>query len=195
MSDLISRLRDYANQRKGELADLVNEAADALEKMQLSGEDATFDSTSDLISRQAAIDAMEESKTLFHDRKVIIGKMQDIVNNLPSVQEREEKTNEWCHDCKEYDQERHCCPRWNRVIRNTVKEIMTEHRWIPVTERLPKHGQIVLITNDKGNVRSGRFRGVEFWKDDVDAYWIFKGNTVEHVVAWMPLPDPYKGEK
>ena len=40
----------------------------------------------DTISRQAAIDAMEESKTIFHDRKTIIGKMQDIVNNLPSVQ-------------------------------------------------------------------------------------------------------------
>lgn len=43
---------------------------------------------SDCISRQAAIDAMEESKAIYHDRKVIIGKMQDIVNNLPSVQER-----------------------------------------------------------------------------------------------------------
>ncbi len=30
--------------------------------------------------------------------------------------------NEWCHDCKEYDQERHCCPRFNNVIRKTVQE-------------------------------------------------------------------------
>lgn len=29
---------------------------------------------------------------------------------------------EWCTDCKEYDQERHCCPRWNRVIRETLKD-------------------------------------------------------------------------
>lgn len=33
---------------------------------------------------------------------------------------------EWCHDCKEYDQERHCCPRWNRVIRKTVDELRAE---------------------------------------------------------------------
>ena len=30
---------------------------------------------------------------------------------------------EWCHDCKEYNAERHCCPRWNKVIRNTVEEL------------------------------------------------------------------------
>ena len=41
---------------------------------------------SDLISRQAAIDAMEESKRIYVDRRVIIGKMQDIVSNLPSAQ-------------------------------------------------------------------------------------------------------------
>lgn len=31
-------------------------------------------------------------------------------------------TDEWCHDCKEYDKEHHCCPRWNRVIRTTLEE-------------------------------------------------------------------------
>ena len=40
----------------------------------------------DLISRKAAIDAMEQAKEQYFDRKVIIGKMQDIVNNLPSAQ-------------------------------------------------------------------------------------------------------------
>ena len=42
--------------------------------------------TNDLISRQAAIEAMEESKRIYVDRRVIIGKMQDIVSNLPSAQ-------------------------------------------------------------------------------------------------------------
>lgn len=68
-------------------------------------------------------------------------------------------------------------------------------RWIPVSEALPDRGKTVLITNDKGNVRSGRFRGIEFWKDDGGAYWIFKGNTVEHVLAWMPLPEPYEPQE
>ena len=40
----------------------------------------------DCISRQDAIDAMEESKKKYFDRRGIIGKMQVIVNNLPSAQ-------------------------------------------------------------------------------------------------------------
>ena len=31
--------------------------------------------------------------------------------------------NEWCHDCSEYDQEKHCCPRYNKVIRTAVEEM------------------------------------------------------------------------
>jgi hypothetical protein len=30
---------------------------------------------------------------------------------------------EWCHNCKEYDQEKHCCPRYNKIIRNAVEEM------------------------------------------------------------------------
>lgn len=30
---------------------------------------------------------------------------------------------EWCHDCKEYDNNKHCCPRFNNVIRKTVEKI------------------------------------------------------------------------
>lgn len=66
------------------------------------------------------------------------------------------------------------------------------NRWIPCGEKLPKYGKNVLITNDKGNVSYGRFRGVEFWKEDGDCYWTWKKNTIEHVLAWMPLPEPFK---
>lgn len=30
---------------------------------------------------------------------------------------------EWCDSCKEYDKEKHSCPRWNKVIKNTVDEL------------------------------------------------------------------------
>lgn len=33
-----------------------------------------------------------------------------------------EETFEWCDTCNEYDQENHCCHRWSKCIRNTVKE-------------------------------------------------------------------------
>lgn len=34
---------------------------------------------------------------------------------------------EWCDTCKEYDQEKHCCHRWSKVIRNTVEELKQEY--------------------------------------------------------------------
>lgn len=34
---------------------------------------------------------------------------------------------EWCTDCKEYDHEHHCCPRWNRVIRTTLNDMKGEN--------------------------------------------------------------------
>ena len=29
---------------------------------------------------------------------------------------------EWCTGCKEYDHEKHCCPRFNKVIRTTLND-------------------------------------------------------------------------
>ena len=37
--------------------------------------------------------------------------------------EQESQTFEWCTDCREYDQEKHCCHRWSKVIRNAVEEM------------------------------------------------------------------------
>ena len=34
---------------------------------------------------------------------------------------------EWCTDCKEYDQEKHCCHRWTKVIRQTVEEVKRQY--------------------------------------------------------------------
>jgi hypothetical protein len=44
---------------------------------------------------------------------------------------------EWCRDCKEYDTEKHNCPRWNRVIRRTLED------------NQPKQGEWII--NDTGD--------------------------------------------
>lgn len=46
---------------------------------------------------------------------------------LPSARP-EQHPDEWCTDCREYDKERHCCPRFNRVIRETIKEMRENER-------------------------------------------------------------------
>lgn len=39
---------------------------------------------------------------------------------------RHYQTFEWCHDCKEYDQEAHCCHRWSKIIGSTIADIKAE---------------------------------------------------------------------
>lgn len=81
----------------------------------------------DLISRQAAIKAIENLQDCYngfsdtYDKACIIGALEEV----PSAQS-EYRMDEWCTDCKEYDHERHCCPRFNHVIRTTLQEIQTE---------------------------------------------------------------------
>ena len=41
--------------------------------------------------------------------------------------EQEPQTFKWCTDCREYDQEKHCCHKWSKVIRDTVKEMKQEY--------------------------------------------------------------------
>ena len=71
------------------------------------------------ISREAAIDIVK------HECGEWKGLSKEIVkqfNGLPPVQPKY-NPDEWCHDCKEYDHDKHCCPRYNKVIRNTVEEM------------------------------------------------------------------------
>ena len=53
------------------------------------------------------------------------------IDRMPTIQpEPNYEEYEWCTDCKEYDTERHCCPRWNRVIKNTVDELKSAQNLI-----------------------------------------------------------------
>ena len=51
-------------------------------------------------------------------------KMWDEINALPSA---EEESFEWCVGCKEYDQEKHCCHRYSKVIRQAFEEMKVVH--------------------------------------------------------------------
>lgn len=82
---------------------------------------------SDAISRDETVRFLANHSNDFKDVKIRMAfqTASSLVNNprnLPSVQPKY-STSEWCHDCKEYNQDKHCCPRFNRVIRDTVEEI------------------------------------------------------------------------
>lgn len=53
--------------------------------------------------------------------------LRDEIENMPSAQP-EYHFDEWCTECKEYDHERHCCPRFNAVIRTALEEAKANMR-------------------------------------------------------------------
>lgn len=96
----------------------------------------------DLISRQAAIDAIEI--TPFDDYGDYM-RAKELIEQLPSAQSQ---------------------------------------RWIPVTERLPEYGTGVVTINKDDEYE------INHVIDEEDGEWFFDG-----AVAWMPLPEVFKGEQ
>lgn len=83
-----------------------------------------------------------------------------------------------------------------------------EQRWIPVGEGKPKDGTVCLITYSNGFVKIATFAEDLYEFDEYDfqnkrgvAGWYYLDDEwgmyfeVDNVVAWMPLPEPYKEEE
>ena len=77
----------------------------------------------DCISRQAAIDAIQKWGLI---DGLSEGQAIEILADEEKVPSAQPDLDEWCTDCSEYDQERHCCPRFNRVIREALKDAQPE---------------------------------------------------------------------
>ena len=80
-------------------------------------------------------------------------------------------------------------------IAKTINELPSvtpqQTSWIPVSERLPEDGSWSLFTD-------GKRVSIERYKADAFDHFFPKGKyfVFEDVIAWMPLPKPYKeGEK
>ena len=96
-----------------------------------------------------------------------------------------------CGECEAYYKEKHHCPKFCKVIKETVKEIEDNHNgWIPCSERLPKYGEVVMCscTNSGITISCITHKGVKPSKS------VRFGQ--HSVIAWQPLPQPYqpKGE-
>lgn len=93
---------------------------------------------------------------------------------------------------------RYCDEYLTRNIADIDKEFLKiakealqqEHSmWIPVSERLPEIHQDVLLSLRSLDVEVG-FRG------NTEPYYYCHGDYIEpkNVLAWQPLPEPYKEE-
>jgi len=67
-------------------------------------------------------------------------------------------------------------------------------RWIPVSERLPKYGKDVLTCSNDGfieiqSIENDVWDEYNYWENQNGAWSDF-----DEVIAWQPLPEPYKAE-
>ena len=83
----------------------------------------------DLISRQAAIDAMQkliiaddEESLILMEYNQAVTDCVDKVMELPPVEQCEEDYPD-CRECEHYDHEKHHCPRFCAVIRDALAEV------------------------------------------------------------------------
>lgn len=63
--------------------------------------------------------------------------------------------------------------------------------WIPVSERLPKEGRY-LVTTVYGEVKESEFDLKKWWQIDNSTISLEWEEEPIKVVAWRPLPEPYK---
>lgn len=62
-------------------------------------------------------------------------------------------------------------------------------QWIPVTERLPEDDwhRVLFLTTARGEIAFGFFATGKFYSDDGCVAY-----DDGDIVAWIPLPEPYK---
>ena len=97
-----------------------------------------------------------------------------------------------CGDCEAYNKEKHHCPKFCKVIKETVKEIEDNHNgWIPCSEHLPEEsGEYLTWVEYDGD----RFIAI----DEIDCDGIIKEwncSTDYKIIAWQPLPLPFRDKE
>ena len=71
-----------------------------------------------------------------------------------------------------------------------LKRLKERTRWIPVSERLPQQGQEVICQCRAGIIKVLKLDTNFDWYQDADHCYMHG-----FVVAWMPLPEPYKQQE
>ena len=89
-------------------------------------------------------------------------------------------------------------PREMKAVDMAINALKHEQRWIPVTERLPEKPYGCLVTVEDEEPMTGQ------WFETILPYFVGwdgkQWNDAEgeqcpfEVIAWMPLPEPYKAE-
>ena len=168
--EFLEYLRQDRNLERTIYGDALNMAIEAL-KAQLSKESTTKGATSDTISRQAAIDAVNDA---FDRETLLTGLVRSIavraIRDMPSVQPE---------------------PQWIPCS----ERMPEEHEWLGTKKFGTTISDEVYVTfeNEKGerfckhmSFQNGKLSSYDQFHMDT---W-FKGSKP---IAWMPLPKPFEG--
>lgn len=101
---------------------------------------------------------------------------EDLVKSL-----RTDHDKYFARDMEVADAIESACKAYQMMAEAYEREV-TKQEWIPVTERLPKKHERVLVCSKSVKMR------IDFINNDGKWY------TTPHVTHWMPLPEPPKEE-
>lgn len=108
--------------------------------------------------------------------------------------ERLKKLKDFVNYCNKRDEEYKQLAEWLKEL----KQLREQTRWIPCSERLPEEeNKRYWICTDYGYQCECRWTNVNhIWTNlTTDWHWnIMDVPQYSKVVAWMPLPEPYKAE-
>lgn len=89
--------------------------------------------------------------------------------------------------------------RANRIIDAADDYAEEQSRWIPTSERLPEEDGDYFVTLENGVVTKLGYSTTQRTTYPKGFYYISNGfswrQKINPVVAWMPLPEPWKGEE
>ena len=95
-----------------------------------------------------------------------------------------------CGDCEAYNKEKHHCPKFCKVIKETVKEIEENHNgWISCSEHQPEEAGTYNVTAYDGRtLRSTHAK----WQPRLKSWNLTGTMAYWKIIAWQPKPQPYQ---
>ena len=83
-------------------------------------------------------------------------------------------------------------PYYRKTVELLEKAQRPHGEWIPYSERLPEEGKLVLVTLNPISLKDAVHPVIiAKYTTEMDS-WIY--TIPDAVLAWMPLPEPYKEE-